>query len=627
MLSANQIKMKLSRQFATLKNDKLGLLMIAMTFLVIGLIGGWVYQYQVKIHQEKIRVLGNALSRAVSSADYSQVANDNGGSNLLAKLVFAQANQDSAYGAIVDQGGKTLYATGSASTIPVAVMPTEPFAWFGEHRLSLASQGREVIEFFAPLMKEGVLAGFVRVGYFDHPSNAWSSELSNFGLIALPVFLLTALFYFMIRRELRPIGDLNRKMSELTQVCSPDNQLLIQGNSMADFIRRFDGFIQIVQSRVRQMETTTTSAQTSTHLLSYKQEKAESVLNALQEAVLVIDDDCIPTFANARAENILGDKLENILGKAPREWCANHEVLAFLMRFKNAPAAANQSSISYAPTSHPDRQISVAAFPLFSPRERNTLFGRLIVFRDVTAEHLARHAGVEFVSHVSHELKTPLNNLSVYSELLLDYASLDDAERVNAINVIHGESLRMAGLINNLLNISKLDAGGLVLARKRVKIHDLLQDAHETMLPNAEKHKVRLLVKIPPDLGSARLDKDLLRIAIDNLLNNAIKYSNPGGSVTLSADLLDDNQIEIKIRDEGIGISPEDCAHVFDKYYRASSNEAAARSGHGLGLYLARQIVELHQGSVVVSSELGKGSEFTVTLRAQPMSLDEGTSG
>ena len=609
-----------------MKNDKLGLLMIAVTLMVIGLIGGWVYQYQIKLHQEKVRVLGNALSRALSSAEYDQLVTENPSSSLLAKLVYAQSNQDFAYGVLVDRSGKTLNATGPVTAIPAATMPSEPFAWFGERHIQLPQQDRGMLEFFAPLMKDGALAGFARVGYFDAPAETWRDRLSNFGLMALPVFLLTTLFYAMIRRELRPIGELNRKMAEVTQVCSPDNQFVIKGNDMADFIRRFDDFVHIVQSRVRQMDSAATSAQTSTHLIAYKQEKADAVLNAMPEAVLVIDDDCVPTFANAKAEFIFGVKLQTIIGNPPRDWCANQEVLAFLMRFKNAPAAANQSSISFAPEAHPDRQINVSAFPLFSPRERNTLFGRLIVFRDITAEHLARQAGVEFVSHVAHELKTPLNTLAVYSELLQEYAALDEAERVNAVNVIHDEAQRMASLINNLLNISKLDTGTLQLARKRVKIHDFLYDAYDTMLPNAQSQNINLQIKIPPDLGSARLDKDLLRIAIDNLLSNAIKYSNPGGKVTFSAELLDDNQIEIRIRDEGIGISKEDCAHVFEKYYRASTSETAKRSGHGLGLYLARQIVELHQGSIVVTSEIGKGSEFILTLRAQPMNLEEGAN-
>ena len=106
------------------------------------------------------------------------------------------------------------------------------------------------------------------------------------------------------------------------------------------------------------------------------------------------------------------------------------------------------------------------------------------------------------------------------------------------------------------------------------------------------------------------MDKDLFRIAIDNLLGNAIKYSNPGGKIVVSAGTLDDGQIQIKVRDQGIGISEEDCHQIFGKYYRSSREAAAQRTGHGLGLYLARQIIELHQGTISVASELGKGSEF-----------------
>lgn len=599
--------------------------MIAATLAVIALIGNWLFGYQVNIHQEKVRVMGTALARALSSADFDQVVPaDGGGSSLMARLVFVQANQDFAYGAVVDPAGHRLYATGNNRLIPAAQMPQEPFSWFGEQTLGLVGDDRKVLEFHAPLMKAGVLAGFVRVAYFDRPEKIWDSSMSSLALMALPVFLLTALFYFLVRRELKPLGQLGARMEEVAQSCNANLQFAVPGGDMGDFIRRFDQFIQLVQSRVQQIDHVAAQTQTATHLLSYKQEKAESVLNALPEAVLVIDDDCVPTFANGRAEQILGVSQSAIIGQAARDWCRYPEVLAFLMRFRNAPASATQNAIQFSPESHPDRQIAVSAFPLFSPRDQGTLLGRLIVFRDVTAELLAKMAGAEFVSHVSHELKTPLNTLIMYSELLLDYAALDEGERVNAVNVIQGEAHRMASLINNLLNISKLDAGTMKLARSRVKLHDLLQDAYDTMLPNAEAGNIQLQLKMPPDLGSVRLDKDLFRIAIDNLLSNAIKYSDPGGTVLLSAELLDDNQMQIRVRDQGIGISPEDCARIFDKYYRAGSAEAAMRSGHGLGLYLARQIVELHHGAIAVDSTLGQGTEFVLTFKAQAVNLEEG---
>ncbi len=608
-----------------MNNDRLGLVMIAATLVVIALIGNWLFGYQVGGHQEKVRVMGTALARAISSADYDQVVPaDNGGYSLMSRLVYVQANQDFAYGAVVDPAGRRVYVMGQARLMADVSMPQEPFAWFGEETRSLVGDERKVLEFHAPLMKSGVLAGFVRVAYFDQPEKIWKSSLSSLALMALPVFLLTALFYFLVRRELKPLGQLGARMEEVAQSCNANVTFGLHGGDMGEFIRRFDQFIQMVQSRVQQIDQVTTQTRTASHLLSYRQEKAESVLNALPEAVLVIDDDCVPTFANGRAEQILGVSQSAIIGQPVRDWCCYPEVTAFLMRFRNAPASATQNAIRFSPASQPDRQIAVSAFPLFSPRDQGTLLGRLVVFRDVTAELLAKMAGAEFVSHVSHELKTPLSTLTIYSELLLDYAALDESERVNAVNVIQGEAHRMAGLINNLLNISKLDAGTMKLARARVKLHDLLQDACDTMMPNAAAANIHLQLKMPPDLGSVRLDKELFRIAIDNLLSNAIKYSNPGGTVTLSAELLDDNQMQIRVCDQGIGIAAEDCERIFDKYYRAGSAEVASRSGHGLGLYLARQIIELHHGSITVNSTVGEGSVFVLIFKAQAVNLEEG---
>ena len=196
---------------------------------------------------------------------------------------------------------------------------------------------------------------------------------------------------------------------------------------------------------------------------------------------------------------------------------------------------------------------------------------------------------------------------------------------VNAVNVIHDEVERAAALINNLLNISRLETGTLPIARQRVKLADLLRDSAEKMRKNADTKGVKLELKIPPDLESIALDKELFRVAIDNLLSNAVKYSDTGGTVTLTAMHLNDDEMKISVRDQGIGMSPEDCNKVFDKYYRSSNPLVASRNGHGLGLYVARQIVELHHGKLSVASELGKGTEFTIQFGVQPARLKEAT--
>jgi PAS domain S-box-containing protein len=607
-----------------MKNDRLGILMISASLVVIAIVSWLLYQHQIQQYEIKVRDHGVALSRALSYAEYTQLVSDTDKSSLMRNLINVQNNEDFAYSVIVNKSGEKLSEiTSAGSIVPAAAMPTEPYAWFGEHNLISPGDGREIREFFAPLMKDGQLAGFIRAGYYSQPTKIFSSQISSFALMALPIFLLTTLSYFLIRREIKPLSQLSEKMEQASlsygvQVAGPAH-----GQDMGDFIQRFDQFIQLVQSRVHQMDTQTVAAQSNTHLLSYKHKKAESALNSIPDALLVIDDACIPTFANQKIEPLLGVNREDMIGIEPHEWCKNKDILSFLMRFKNTSPSQRTASMEYSPEANSDRRMMVSAFPLFSPRDQNTLFGMLIVFRDISKEYLAKQAGAEFVSHVSHELKTPLNTLSAYSELLLDYAALPEDERVNAVNVIHGEVERMASLINNLLNISKMETGTLQLVRKRVKMQDLLQDAFDSMANNARGKNVALTLKIPPDIGSVRLDKELFRIAIDNLLSNAIKYSNAGGSVTVSAQNLDDHHIQISVRDSGIGIAPEDCEKIFLKYYRASNPETSTRSGHGLGLYIAKQIVELHHGTLKVNSDLGAGSQFVITIKAQALQLEE----
>jgi signal transduction histidine kinase len=448
-------------------------------------------------------------------------------------------------------------------------------------------------------------------------------QISYMGLIALPVFLLTALSYFLVKRELRPLAAIGAKISQLGKLHGQADEKRTNVE-LRDYLHRLEGIVQSAQSRIGELEMQCLESQTSNRVLSYKQEKTQAVLDAMPEALLVLDDASVPVFANPKVEPFLGINRAELIGKTPETWCREKPVLALLMRLRQGSGSSlHASSISYSPEDHIERKVAVAAFPLLTPRDSATPFGTLVTFRDVSGEHLAKQAGTDFVAHVSHELKTPLNTLLAYSELLLDYATLSESERVDAVNVIHDEVERAAALINNLLNISKLETGTLPITRQRVNLVELLRDSADKMSKNADTKGVKLDVKIPPDLESLALDKELFRIAVDNLLGNAIKYSDAGGNVTLAATRLNDHEMRISVRDEGIGMSAEDCKKVFDKYYRSGNPLAESRSGHGLGLYLARQIVELHHGKLSVASELGAGTEFAMEFSMQPARLQE----
>jgi signal transduction histidine kinase len=224
---------------------------------------------------------------------------------------------------------------------------------------------------------------------------------------------------------------------------------------------------------------------------------------------------------------------------------------------------------------------------------------------------------------VAHELKSPLNVIGMYGEMLADTGD-DETLRVEAVNVIQDEVERMTALVSNLLNVSKLEMGAMRPERHRVKLDDLLRDAWQHARTRAEAKGIRLELQVPRDIAAVAIDKDLFRIALNNLLGNAIKYNQAGGSVVLAAEEAG-SDVVISVRDSGIGMAAQDVARVMEKFYRVAETGENARGGHGLGLYLAKQIVELHHGQLTLESELGHGSTFAIHLTKMP-ALAEGSN-
>jgi signal transduction histidine kinase len=309
------------------------------------------------------------------------------------------------------------------------------------------------------------------------------------------------------------------------------------------------------------------------------------------------------------------------LSQPVEAWCRDPELRAMLARFRSAGLdTRSQMTIEFNPSGVPGKRLWATAQALLG---HSMVYGTLVVLRDATREHLARQAGNDFVAHVAHELKSPLNVIGMYGEMLADAGEDDPAVRVEAINVIQDEVERMNSLVNNLLNVSKLEMGSMRPERHRVKLDDLLRDAWQQARTRAEAKGIRLDLQVSRELAAVSVDKDLFRIALNNLLNNAIKYNQAGGNVVLAADEAD-MDVVIAVRDSGIGMSPEDTARVTEKFYRVRETGAEQRGGHGLGLYLTNQIVELHHGRLTIESEPGHGSVFSIHLKKMPALVEGG---
>ena len=600
-----------------MKSNRLGLAMIAASLAVIALIAAGLREFQGRDHERQIRKQGISLSRSLASLPLDLLAASGDRRSVLNMAVGAQRSEGFAYATLVSPQGRS-FADVSApgTTVPAADLPTEPAAWFGERELRSPDDGHRILEFHGPVMDHGNLAGFVRLGYLADPPRPGLEQLSFAALLALPVFLLTPLFYGLMRLELKPLARLGEQVEQLTRTAQSPEPAVPNGLQLGEFVERFGRFLNATEARVRSLEAEGLNSVASNRLLAYRKDKVEAVLQSLPDGVLVLDESGMPSFANGRMEALVGVAPEQIVGRSPRDWCTQPALLAFLLRHQVRPGEAmpGAARTDLSLDESPPRHLSLSSYTLFAPQDRARVFGTLVAVRDTTQEHVARSAGAEFVSHVSHELKTPLNTIASYSELLMDSPAADESVRVEAVNVIHDEVQRMATLINNLLSISKLESGAMAIERQRVNLHDLLLDSFESQRKSTLGKGISFRIDLPPNLGAAALDKDLFRIAINNLLSNAIKYNRPGGFVELSAEEGDDQTLTIHVRDGGIGIPADQRERIFDKYFRVEA-AAAGHKGHGLGLYLARQIVELHQGSISVSGEPGQGTEFSIRVR------------
>jgi len=218
---------------------------------------------------------------------------------------------------------------------------------------------------------------------------------------------------------------------------------------------------------------------------------------------------------------------------------------------------------------------------------------------------------VSYMSHLSHELKTPLTSIKAYVESIKDH--IDDPnflERKEFLSVISNETDRLIRMVNKVLDISKIEFGHRTLRRRVFKLNTLIGDVESSLQPYLHEKDLRLVLRLPPELPMIDGDEDLIKQVFINLLSNAVKFSTGGSGIFIDA-VEDAVSVKVTIRDEGVGIPEEDLDDIFKQFYQVRSGQ---HEGAGLGLSIVKNIIEQHGGYIHASSEVGKGSAFTFTL-------------
>jgi two-component system phosphate regulon sensor histidine kinase PhoR len=237
----------------------------------------------------------------------------------------------------------------------------------------------------------------------------------------------------------------------------------------------------------------------------------------------------------------------------------------------------------------------------------------------------------DFVINVSHELRTPLASIQGYTETLLDGALHDPEHNVRFLNIIRQNAERLGRLVADLLTLSRLELGTHNFQFASYYVNPLMADVVESMRPLAEKKNLRLqLYPAPPDL-EVFCDAEAFHQVLANLVDNAIKYTPPGGAITVGARLLvpEDHRrlVEFYVRDTGIGVPPEDLPRLFERFYRVDKARSRELGGTGLGLSIVKHLVRSMGGDVRVESVLHRGSTFYFTLPVEPTSVTASPSG
>jgi two-component system phosphate regulon sensor histidine kinase PhoR len=242
--------------------------------------------------------------------------------------------------------------------------------------------------------------------------------------------------------------------------------------------------------------------------------------------------------------------------------------------------------------------------------------GVVAVLHDMTKEKEVAEMKNDFVSSVSHELRTPLASIKAYVEMLIDGEADDDKTKREFYEVIQNEANRLSRLIDNILNISRIESGLVKINKQPQSLTVIIKEALEVIAPQAAQRNITLKEQLTPVFYQTFADRDMLYQAVLNLLSNAVKYTPEGGSICVQTQVDEAKRIVItRITDTGTGIPPKDLPFVFDKFFRSDANSRMAK-GTGLGLSLVKQIIEgVHKGRIFVESQLGRGSCFGFELR------------
>ncbi|MBC7231701.1 MAG: HAMP domain-containing protein [Chloroflexi bacterium] len=452
--------------------------------------------------------------------------------------------------------------------------------------------GYEMMYTAVPAIVDGKVMAIVRVARPLRQVEIHTARLrQSILLTALATSVLAALFAVLIaERTVRPIRRLTREAMRMAEGDVGAPVIPTTSDEIGQLSHTFNRMAVKLQERVQSV--------------SQERRLLATVLSRMADGVIITDGAEKVRLINPAAARLLDTTEPEAVGRPFTQVVRHHRLIQLWQRSRERREEVEEAIEVY----RQDTFLRVIVTPL----DDEGMEGTLTIFQDLTRIRRLETVRRDFISNVSHELRTPLASLKALVETLRDGALEDTETALRFLNRMETEVEALTQMVNELLELSRIESRQVPLQLAPATVAEVILPAVERLRPQAERAGLDLMVTLLPDLPRVQADIERAQQVVTNLVHNAIKFTPPGGQVTVSAEVIGEEMV-IAVRDTGMGIAAEDLSRIFERFYKA--DRARSGGGTGLGLAIAKHIVQAHGGRIWAESEgEGHGSTFYFTL-------------
>ena len=461
----------------------------------------------------------------------------------------------------------------------------------GESTRYSITLGEKMMYVAVPVTNEDEIIGLARVAL---PLTQVQSSVNNIIVIIIFAIVIASMLVVLIawlitRVTTRPIRELTKASRE---IASGEFSHKISVGTKDEAGQLAHAFNEM-SSKLKEMVAT----------ISDDKARLSGILDNMADGILLADTEGNITLTNNAARTLLNIGSKKTEGRPLIEIVREYEFNDLL----NDCLKTMQEQITQFESSTSNRFLRVIAIPFVDNRPGGALF----LIQDLTEVRSLQTMRKELVGNISHEFRTPLAGIKAMVETLQDIAADDREATKDFLSRIEVEVDRMTQLVSELTELSRIETGKAELVLESVDFNLLVEEAVAQLKPQTERQNLSVETSLAKDLPVISADRERLRQVVVNLIHNAIKFNLPGGSIKITTSS-SENSIDVEVSDTGIGIAKNDLPHIFERFYKADKSRSG--QGSGIGLAVAKHVVESHGGEIRAQSEEGKGTTFTISL-------------